>query len=120
MAKDALDIREELRRTKFELNLLQCVDCSAEDNRWCLHLVKSGQELPQGVYRKKDIDGRELDLFYTVYDPQLTEQEMQEYIALMQYKEIRTIRKCVVFFTVLAVISLIVGIIAGISLADAL
>ena len=120
MARNIIDIRDEFRKAKFDVNLLQNIDCSPEDNRQYLELLKNGQALPQGVYRKKDIDGRELDLFYTVYDPQLSEKEISEYIELMQYKEIRTIRKCVVFFTVLTIISLILGIIAGLSLADIL
>ena len=65
-------------------------------------------------------DGTKVDRFYRLVKQELSDEEWKEYIALKQYMDIHTIKKCVVFFTVLAIISLILGIIAGINLSDML
>ena len=119
MAKKFVDIRDETRKVKFDMNLLQKIDCSPEENQAYLKLVNSGQTLPQGVYRYEDVGGMELDRFYTVYDPQLTETETAEYIALMQYQELKTIRQYVYFFVVLAIVGIVAGLILGFIFASA-
>ena len=109
MSKGIIDIRKEIHYAKLHAKLLQKIDCSKEENKQYMQLINEGGALPEGVYRDVDLDGIELETFYTVYDPQLTEKEQQEYIALMQYEELKTIRKCVVFFTVLASIAAAIG-----------
>ena len=109
MSKQVVDIRADIHRAKLDANLLQKIPLSAEENKDLLKLIKEGQELPEGVFRSVDFDGMELDTFYVLYDPQLTERETREYIELLQYEELKTIRKCVVFFTVLAAISAAIG-----------
>ncbi len=109
MAKGILDIREEVRLAKLDVGLLQRMDCTEEENKIYLKMIQQGQTLPEGVYRYETTDGTELDEFYVMYDPQLTEKEQQEYLSLMQYKEIKTIRKCAVALTVFAAIALALG-----------
>ena len=119
MAKNIVDIRNEIREAKLDMSLLQKIDCSPEENQAYLKLVNSGQALPQGVYRYEDEGGMVLNRFYTIYDPQLTEVETAEYIALMQYQELKTIRQYVFFFVVLAIVGIMAGLILGIILASA-
>ena len=118
MPKNLIDVRKEIRQAKVDIGLLQEIPCTKEDNKKYRDMVKRGEPLPQGIFQYEASDGFELNEFCSVYDPQLTEKEQQEYIALMQYKEIKTIRNCVVFFTVLTVISLILLFFVGIRIAD--
>ena len=118
MSKDILNIREEIRQAKMGVGLLQRLPCSKEDNKLYRQMLHEGHTLPEGIFKYETPRGTELDEFYLLYDPQLTEKEQKEYIALMQYKELKTIRKCVFFFTVLAIIALVIGFILGIALAQ--
>ena len=102
-----IDIREEIRLAKLDLELLQEVPCTKQENREYLRMVNEGMPLPHGVYRYTTEDDVPLDEFYAVYDPQLTEKEQQEYLSLLQTQELQTIRKCVVFFTVLTIVGLL-------------
>ena len=118
MSKSPFDIRDEIRYAKLGIGLLQEMPCTKEDNKKYRDMVKRGEALPEGIFQYETSDGFVLDEFYSIYDPQLTDKAQQEYIALMQYKEIKTIRRCVVFFTVLTVISLILLFIVGIRITD--
>ena len=118
MPKNPIDVRKEIRQAKVDIGLLQEIPCTKEDNKKYRDMVKRGEPLPQGIFQYEALDGTALNEFYSIYDPQLTEKEQQEYIALMQYQELKTIRKCVVFFTVLAIIFLVIGIVFGFALAQ--
>ena len=108
MAKTKIDLIQELNTLQYELHLLQKIDCSKEDNKKFKELLKSGQSLPDGIYSYKSESGEELDVFYTIHKPtELNSEERMEYILLKQFQQIKTIKNCVVFFTVLTVISLI-------------
>ena len=118
MSKGIFDIRKEIRYAKLDIELLQRLPYTDEDNKKYMNLIQRGEVLPEGIFRYEASDGTALNEFYSIYDPQLTEKEQQEYIALMQYQELKTIRKCVVFFTVLAIVSLVIGIVFGFALAQ--
>jgi hypothetical protein len=45
--------------------------------------------------------------FFTVYEPDLTEAEVREYLQFKQLGYIKTIKNCVVFFTVLTIVGMI-------------
>ena len=116
MARMKMDMRKELENMQFDIGLLQKIDCSKEDNKKYKKMLKNGESLPEGVFQYMTEDtGYPLDTFYTVYKPDLTDAEKQEYILHKQYLDIRTIRRCIVFFTALTVISLLLNIIIGLS-----
>lgn len=106
MAKEKIDLKRELRAYKFEFDLLQEIPCSKQENKSYAKLIKDGQPLPDGVYRYKDDAGNESDTFYTVYDPNLTPEETQQFLTFEKLRMLKTIKNCVVFFTVLTVISI--------------
>ena len=108
MKKEKIDLRKELRSYKYEFDLLQKIPCSKSENKKYKELLENGQELPKGVFRYKYFDDSESNEFYTVYEPDLTEQEIVEYLTYKKLEILNTIKNCVVFFTVLTVISLIV------------
>nr|MCR4693067.1 hypothetical protein [Bacillota bacterium] len=119
-----VDLREELRSLYFDALLLQKIDCSREDNEKYRQLLKNNEPLPNGVYEYKisGVDeykmpaGEGSGTFYTIYQPELTQEEKLEYITFKQLKMISTIKSCVVFFATLTAISLAITAIAVISL----
>ena len=109
MPKPVIDIQKEIRYTKLDLGLLQRTDCTDEENETYLQMLCDGQPLPEGIYRYENPDGDELDEFYRLHDPNPTEKELRDYLALKQYQELRTIRKCLVTLTVIAVVAAVIG-----------
>lgn len=109
MVKTKINLIEELNELQYELHLLQKLDCSKEDNEKFKELLESGEELPDGICRYKTETGEEIDQFYTIYKPtELNSDERMEYILLKQFQQIKAIKNCVLFFTVLTVISLVI------------
>ena len=107
MAKEKINLRDELRTRKFEFDLLQKIPCTKQENKEYQKLLKDGGALPEGVYAYDSYDNGETE-FYTVYETDLTESEIREYLTYKQLSFIRTIKNCVLFFTVLTIIGMIV------------
>ncbi len=108
MAKGKIDLRDELRTHKFEFNLLQKVPCSKQENKEYQKLLKDGGTLPEGIYAYVDNIGETSTTeFYTIHETDLTESEIREYLTYKQLSLIRTIKNCVMFFTVLNIIGMI-------------
>ena len=108
MAKGKIDVKEKLRSYKFKLDLLQKIPCSKEENKEFERLLKDGGVLPDGVFAYEDLDGEPSKTeFYTIYEPDLTDAEIAEYLSCKQVEMIRTIKNCVVFFTVLTIIGMV-------------
>jgi len=107
MKKEKINLRDELHLLKFEFDLLQKSPCSKEENKMYKKLLKEGGCLPEGVfayiYDNGDISTTE---FYTIYEPDLTEAEIAEYLTYKKLSLIKTIKNCVMFFTILAIIGL--------------
>lgn len=117
MAKEKQDLRKDLEQCRFDMGFLQKIDCSYEENKKYAKMLKAGEQLPDGVYQIKDYNtGEPINSFYTIYDPKLTAEEKNEYIQYRNYLNIKTIKNCMVFFTVLTVISLIGAVVLALSL----
>ncbi len=102
MQKGKVDLREELQKHKFEFNLLQRIPCSKQEIEEYRKILKNGGKLPDGVY-VGELD----DDFYTIYESDLTEAEIREYLTYKQLSLIRTIKNCAVFFVLLTIIGMI-------------
>ncbi len=109
MSKKLFDIQKEIRYTKLELGLLERTDCTDEENQDYLQMIRNGQPLPEGIFQHETPGGEKIDEFYRLYDSKPTESELQEYLALKQYQELSTIRRCMVTLTVIAVIASALG-----------
>ena len=108
MAKEKINLRDELRAHKFEFDLLQKIPCIKQENEEYQKLLKDGGTLPEGVYAYVYNGGEtSTTAFYTIYETDLTESEIREYLTYKQLSLIRTIKNCVVFFTVLTIIGMI-------------
>ena len=111
-----VDLNEKLTEYRYEYDLLQKIPFSKAENKVYKALLKAGQPLPEGVYRYKNVDGNELDQFYTIYAAAMDDKQVMEYLTYKKLDMLRTIKNCVVFFTVLAVISLVCGFLLSMSL----
>jgi len=103
MAKEKINLRDELRTHKFEFDLLQKIPCTKQENKKYQKIIEDGGTLPDGVYAY-DYGETQTKEFYTIYEADLTESEVREYLAYKQLSLIRTIKNCVLFFTILTII----------------
>lgn len=105
--------KRELSAFYDEMGFSERVNCTAEENAAYAAQLKLTGSLPAGVYQYRDAYSNEpVDQFYTVRQSSLTDAEKQAYIACCNFKNVYTIKKCVVFFTVLTVIQLIAALIS--------
>ena len=103
---DRYSLKREIVNMKYDLELVQKADCTPEENVEFTKLYNTQQELPADVFKYQNGEG-----FYRVITP-LSSAEEQEYLALKQCKMIKTIRNCVIFFTVLTVLALALSLLA--------
>ena len=109
MAKETMNVRDALREHRFEYELLQKIPCTKQENEQYQKLVEDGGVLPEGVYAFVDDSGETSKTeFYTILESDLTESEIREYLTYKQLRLIRTIKNCVMFFTVLTIIGMFV------------
>ncbi len=102
------DLKRMLRMYRFEFGLLQEEACSMDENEAFAKTLQEGGTLPEGVAPYVYDDGEESGkIFCRVYESDLTPEETAEYLTYQKLKLLRTIKNCVVFFTVLTVIGLI-------------
>ncbi len=109
MSKEKVDLRQELTEFKAKFNLIQKIPCSKEDNKRYTQMRINGQALPDGVYAYEYYVADDYTEFYTLYIPDLSAAEINEYLTYKQLALLNTIKNCVVFFTVLTVIGLVGG-----------
>lgn len=107
MARFIDEMREILKDEDPDLAHREKILCSEEDSIRYRELLEKGEPMPDGIMIQTDEEGS--TVFYEWRENQLTDAEWREYLAIKQYLELKTIRKCVVFFTALAVIALILG-----------
>ncbi|MGN0617973.1 MAG: hypothetical protein ACI4J7_03015 [Ruminiclostridium sp.] len=111
MATKIVDMKYELRKLRFKMKFIQDIECTNEENKKYAEILKNGGQLPEGVFQYKNDEGELIDLFYTVYDSGLTNEEKNEYIQYKKLTYIKTIKNCIVFFTAIAAISILFDII---------
>lgn len=108
MAKEKINLRDELRAHKFEFDLLQKIPCTKQENKEYKKLLKDGGVLPEGVYAYVYDSGETSTTeFYTIYETDLTEPEIREYLTYKQLSLTRTIKNCVVFLTALTIFGMV-------------
>ena len=109
MAKEKVDLKARIESYKYDFGLLQKISCTKEENKKYKELIINGQNLPDGVFPFADTTGKEFnDSFYSVYEPELSKEEIDEYLALKKLSLLNTIKNCSVFFVALTIISLFI------------
>jgi len=108
MAREKVNLRDELRYHKFEFDLLQKIPCTKQENKAYQQLLKQGGSLPEGVFAYVYDSGETSTTeFYTVYEADLSEAEIREYLTYKQLSLIKTIKNCILFFTILTIIGMV-------------
>lgn len=102
--------KEDIKALKTALGIRKETQCSFSENEQYAQLLKEGKPLPEGVVKIPDSSDEYPD-FCVIIESKLSEDELAEYIQLRQLKNIITIKKCLVFFTTMSIISIIGGII---------
>lgn len=102
------DLSEKLTELRTESGLIVKTPCTEEEKKLYFEYIKNKEALPDGVKVKEYTEyGEKQYSFYTLTESNLSDQEKSEYILLKQLKSIETIKKCMIFFTALTIISLI-------------
>ena len=108
MAKEKINLRDELRAHKFEFDLLQKIPRTKQENTEYQQLLKNGGTLPEGIFAYVyDTGETSTSEFYTIYETDLSESEIREYLTYKQLSLIKTIKNCILFFTVLTIIGMV-------------
>ena len=81
--------------------------CSDKENQMYLtKYIEAGVELPEDIYLERNGDDF---LFYTIQQPDYSSEKLKQLLAYKEFKTLRTIKNCVVFFTILTIIGLVCG-----------
>jgi len=81
----------------------------------CQKLENEDKPLPEGIYATS-VDGRREYCTVESAVPDMTAEEIERLIAMRQARDIHTIKNWVIFFGVMAVVGLIVGVIAAVAM----
>ena len=111
MAKEKINLREELRLYKFDFDLLQKIPCTKQENKKYQKLLKEGGVLPEGVFAySQGTDDVSTTEFYTVYETDLTDSEIAEYLTYRKLSMLRTIQNCILVLTISSIIYMVISI----------
>ena len=111
--------KEALMQEKYDAGVFfQEVECSEEECQKYAAMMRNKENLPENIVCFNTDD--DCDEFIKLIPLDISHEDLQDYCALRQTRDIRTIKKCVIFFTVLAIIGLLGALIYGIYLGDAI
>ena len=104
-------IKRELDRYRLKYDLYEKALCSQKENQEYKDLLKHGKRLPEDVYPIDSYwsilkDGGNSE-FYRLVRPELTQEEITEYLMYKKLDMLKTIKNCLVFFTVIMFILLV-------------
>ncbi|MGN0640824.1 MAG: hypothetical protein ACI4JT_07720 [Oscillospiraceae bacterium] len=97
----------EYRAKLSEYGFRQKQDCTEEENARYLEMIKNGETVPDNVGRYLDENEQPTDNFYIIINDDMTHEQRMEFLAMKQQEELVSIRKCMVFFTVITILGLI-------------
>ena len=109
MANEKKDLRKELQNFKYDFDILQKIPCTEKDNKEYKQLVKAGKALPKDIYPFGHDAGTPSDSeFYKLYAADLSDAELAEYLTYKKLSMLKTIKNCLLFFTILTIIGMII------------
>lgn len=112
-----MNLKDELKAMKVKFGIYTEEEIFSEAEREpYVKLVKNGSPLPWNVRCNGDSYEAESATFFRIKKVDMTDEEIAEYLRYKELKMLRTIKNCVVFFTTLAVISLVCGAISALLL----
>jgi hypothetical protein len=112
--------KDKLMDYRINHQIDEAIPCSEAENIRYRNILATNGTLPKGVFQYEDNEGNLSSYdFYTVSKSELTPEEINEYLAHKQLDMIKTIRNCVIFFTVIVVLGLIAQLFVGYGVLDA-
>ena len=113
-------VKEKLNSYKLTYGLLHKKECTAEETKRYKRIVNEKGILPSNVFPYYDYEHEgEVTGFYRIVPADLTEEEISEYLKFKKLDMIQTIKNCVLFFTIMTVISIVASIIFFLSVGSA-
>lgn len=113
-----MTFKEGIEQTKVNLGITRYINCTESENIAFRNLIRQNKALPPNVYLVKGTNNISTACFFKVLEP--PEKDIDDYLKYSQFKMIRTIKNCAVYFTTLSIISLIGTIILLLSTANAI
>ena len=110
-----MKLKKELMQLRYEYGTMEQINCTEEQNAEYRQLSKENKPLPPRVFCRNSDPASEYASFYTVSEMDLSTEQLNEYLQYRQLKTLTSIKKCMVFFTVLTVIAIAVGVITGLA-----
>ena len=104
---DSKNIKEQLDEYRLKYDLYDQRLCTSEENKAYRELLKQGEKLPEDVYPLDTARLSDEKEFCELLHSELTDAEITEYLTYKKLDMLKTIKNCIVFFTVLTVIALI-------------
>ena len=112
-----MNLKEELKSMKLKFGIYTEQEILSESAKEpYIKLLKEGKPMPWDIRCKENDYEPESSDFFRITKTDMTEEEIAEYLRYKELKMLRTIKNCVVFFTTLAVISLVCGALSAIVL----
>ena len=115
---DSKNIKEQLDEYRLKYDLYDQRLCTDEENKAYRELLKQGENLPEDIYpidaSLEDMNITGKTKFLELLRTELTQAEIMEYLMYQKLDMLTTIRNCIVFFTVLAGIALLLSFISAI------
>ena len=105
-------LKRELDNYRLKYDLYEKALCSQKENQEYKDLLKQGKRLPEDVRTNDDWRNVNDSEFYRLVRPELTQEEITEYLMYKKLDMLKTIKNCVVFLTVLMIIGIFLFIIA--------
>ena len=99
-------IKRELDRYRLKYDLYEKALCSQKENQEYKDLLKQGKRLPEDVRTNDDWRNVNDSEFYRLVRPELTQEEITEYLMYKKLDMLKAIKNCVVFLTVLMIIGI--------------
>lgn len=107
-----MDQKQKLTQHRMDFGIVKAIPCTPQGNEHFRKMVANGQPLPEDVYQEDGEYDVEEATFYRVPEPEMSKDELFEMLTYKQLKLLTTIRNCVLFFTILTILSLAAGLIA--------
>ena len=115
---DSKSIKEQLDEYRLKYDLYDQRLCTDEENEEYRKLLKQGENLPEDIYpidaSLEDMNITGKTKFLELLRTELTQAEIMEYLTYQKLDMLATIRNCIVFFTVLVGIALLLSFISEI------
>ncbi|MBQ4140495.1 MAG: hypothetical protein IJD70_04065 [Clostridia bacterium] len=109
--KSSKKIKRELEMYRLKYDLYEKVLCTPKENEKYKDLLKQGKKLPEDIYRAysdwRNVNDDGDSEFFRLVCPDITQDDIMEYLMYKKLDLLKTIRNCVVFFTILMIIGLV-------------